>query len=615
MLPFPPHNPGSSITYTHRPAQALLKRRTYVLACSEEVKTPLLPAVLTDEERAKEDELYERFLPALDSFCQPNPAVAPPPMIASRRHKLVVMQNGTALDQYTLPLREHVLGIEPLYLTVTAAAAATPVLTLGMGQQGTLALVQNNKARRVFLAVCTCVQDKHGEDTQGEGRLLLFGLDYALFQEDAGAAGAAAGEAGAGAGAGAAAGQAPAPPAPPAPPTFGAFGAAAKPSSSEEATFFNTIKPKLKLLWTGPGPASVVKQLGNDYLISTVGTTVYVYKLNPDTQELVQVNFYFAQFFVSSVSVIKNYVLVADVCNSVQFLVWREEDESLTPVSKDMDSQTVLSTAFVTDGPALGMLAGDDEGNVQVMKFDPRKVETKDGSRLLCTADFHLGSDATLLLAHSLLHAPPLPPPLPPMPAPMGMLGPGGGPAPVPPMPMPPGMPKPPGGRFPPAMALGVAAPPPLPGGAGGPANGRRGRGGRGGVSLQPFGQRLEKQAPSVGGQAPQLRTCVLAGTIDGGLGLFVPVDERTYRRLALLQQLMGMGVPTPCALNPRDYRLLKTSRFVAQRRKGVLDGALLWKFVSLDSALQDDLAAAMGVTTDAILENLLEIDLLSTFF
>jgi hypothetical protein len=36
---------------------------------------------------------------------------------------------------------------------------------------------------------------------------------------------------------------------------------------------------------------------------------------------------------------------------------------------------------------------------------------------------------------------------------------------------------------------------------------------------------------------------------------------------------------------------------------------------VSLDSALQDDLAAAMGVTTDAILENLLEIDLLSTFF
>ena len=45
-----------------------------------------------------------------------------------------------------------------------------------------------NKTKRVFLAVCTCVEDKHGEDTQGEGRLLLFGLDYALFQDDSTAA-------------------------------------------------------------------------------------------------------------------------------------------------------------------------------------------------------------------------------------------------------------------------------------------------------------------------------------------------------------------------------------------------------------------------------------------
>ena len=69
-----------------------------------------------------------------------------------------------------------------------------------------------------------------------------------------------------------------------------------------------------------------------------------------------QVNFFFAQFFISSVSVIKNYILIADVCNSVQFLVWRDEDESLTLVSKDMDTQTILSTAFITDGPALGII-------------------------------------------------------------------------------------------------------------------------------------------------------------------------------------------------------------------------------------------------------------------
>jgi hypothetical protein len=59
----------------------------------------------------------------------------------------------------------------------------------------------------------------------------------------------------------------------------------------------------------------------------------------------------------------------------------------------------------------------------------------------------------------------------------------------------------------------------------------------------------------------------------------------------------------------------MKTSRFVIQKKKGVLDGSLLWKYVGLESTLQDELAKAMGVTTDIILENLLELDLLGSFF
>lgn len=70
----------------------------------------------------------------------------------------------------------------------------------------------------------------------------------------------------------------------------------------------------------------------------------------------------------------KNYVLIADVCNSIRFLVWREEDLTLTSISKDFDSQTVLSTSFLSDGSSLGMIVGDDEANVQLMKFDPRFV-------------------------------------------------------------------------------------------------------------------------------------------------------------------------------------------------------------------------------------------------
>ena len=71
-------------------------------------------------------------------------------------------------------------------------------------------------------------------------------------------------------------------------------------------------------------------------------------------------------------SIVRNLIIIADVCHSIQFLAWREEDASLTVISKDMDSQTVLAAAFIHDGSQLGMLVGDDEGNLQVFQYDPR---------------------------------------------------------------------------------------------------------------------------------------------------------------------------------------------------------------------------------------------------
>jgi hypothetical protein len=66
------------------------------------------------------------------------------------------------------------------------------------------------------------------------------------------------------------------------------------PLIANQDNVLKAITPKLMLLCSGPGPASVVKQLG-DFLLSTVGATVFVYKINPATLELEQVSFYFAQ--------------------------------------------------------------------------------------------------------------------------------------------------------------------------------------------------------------------------------------------------------------------------------------------------------------------------------
>ena len=116
-----------------------------------------------------------------------------------------------------------------------------------------------------------------------------------------------------------------------------------------------------------------MKQLG-EYLVTTVGCHVYVYKLLPETLELEQVAFYYATFYISSVSVMKDYIMLCDAHKSVTFLSWKEDDFALIPLGKDYNDCFGLSTGFVSDGSQLGMLLGDDEGNVQLLQYAPKWV-------------------------------------------------------------------------------------------------------------------------------------------------------------------------------------------------------------------------------------------------
>lgn len=130
-----------------------------------------------------------------------------------------------------------------------------------------------------------------------------------------------------------------------------------------------------------------------------------------------------------------------------------------------------------------------------------------------------------------------------------------------------------------------------------------------------PFGARFDKLKDGRNGK----KTCVIIGTSSGSVGVLLPIDEHVYGRLLLLQQLLSITVPTPCGLNPREFRTMKTTSVHHQDGNkiggGVLDGTLLWKFVCLNSATQRELAAAMGTTVDVILENLQDMDYTSSFF
>jgi hypothetical protein len=264
-----------------RTQQALLEKKTFLLACSAERKQPFLPSVLTEEELQEDSEMYERYFTNLNSFCQPDPSVGQPPMIAAREHSLALVQGTSVVDTYPLPLNECVVDADVLYLNlekyITMPGSMVPM---------------RFTERRVFVAACTALIEKRGEDTQGNGRLLFFALDYALFEKDSDASDAAAG--GSSDGSAQSSADAATAIAKAIVSNADTNSGANKDMASAQAKFLGAIKPKLRLLWSGPGPASVVRQLG-EYILSTVASTVYVYKFNTGTMDLEQVSFYFTQ--------------------------------------------------------------------------------------------------------------------------------------------------------------------------------------------------------------------------------------------------------------------------------------------------------------------------------
>ena len=311
--------------------QILLDKKTYVLSCSEEQLVEFPDNLTSQEDLDNEDIYLERYLPMLNSFSQASSELGPAPAFIDRSHYIVLSQGGAVVDKYPMFPGERVVDLTVLYFTLNKPQ---PPVTAG-------AFPTIKFERRVFVAVCTSIADKRGEDSQGTGRLLFFGLDYGLFNElqlqaqseaekavtvtvseilasDSSTTDAAPmdissvaedsidrivpqisetnppnsvskasttlittatdSEAGKDANVVSSTEQQ----------------STAPPLIANQDNFLKAITPKLMLLCSGPGPASVVKQLG-DFLLSTVGATVFVYKINPSTFELEQVSFYFAQ--------------------------------------------------------------------------------------------------------------------------------------------------------------------------------------------------------------------------------------------------------------------------------------------------------------------------------
>ncbi|KAJ8334240.1 hypothetical protein SKAU_G00398790 [Synaphobranchus kaupii] len=104
--------------------------------------------------------------------------------------------------------------------------------------------------------------------------------------------------------------------------------------------------------------------------------------------------------------------------------------------------------------------------------------------------------------------------------------------------------------------------------------------------------------------------------TLDGGIGLLLPMQEKTYRRLLMLQNALTTVLPHHAGLNPKAFRMLHTDRRTLQNAvRNILDGELLNKYLYLSTMERSELAKKIGTTSDIILDDLLEIDRVTAHF
>eukprot|EP01004_Peranema_trichophorum_P003848 NODE_2810_length_1488_cov_56.999267_g2429_i0.p1 GENE.NODE_2810_length_1488_cov_56.999267_g2429_i0~~NODE_2810_length_1488_cov_56.999267_g2429_i0.p1 ORF type:complete len:479 (+),score=81.44 NODE_2810_length_1488_cov_56.999267_g2429_i0:104-1438(+) len=139
------------------------------------------------------------------------------------------------------------------------------------------------------------------------------------------------------------------------------------------------------------GPVTAICSL-NGYLVVAVSSKIMIYFYDWSTKRLIIASFFDAQFYITSLSSIKNCLAYGDAFKSTYFLRWREETRQLTFLGKDFNPCQVASTSFVYEGPQLGILFSDSNNNITVLSYSPAVEESSGGLILLPVADMNVGS-------------------------------------------------------------------------------------------------------------------------------------------------------------------------------------------------------------------------------
>lgn len=321
-----------------------------------------------------------------------------------------------------------------------------------------------------------------------------------------------------------------------------------------------TSTPKLNLICQIPpkGPVSAVACLDGKILAATgnIPCTVKLFEMNKrdDEMGLIPVGYYAAPTCVVSINVIKDeFILLGDMNKSIFFLRWRYKQFSVLG-KNPFEALRVLSTEFLCDETRLCLCATDENCNLSVWHFD-------DQHGIQIRGELCIGDRVGKMKPRRVI---PLPK---------------------------------------------VVASSSSSAGSSSTSNG-----GVDSFLSASFYSQTDGNSTPVNRDRWSLTMAGWGGSISS----LLPIEEKIYRRLDLLYIAMVSSnfVVKNCGLNPLSYAEFRPGFGSIQRaRKGnIIDGRLVYKFLSLDKVAQRKLAFSIGSTVETVYDALLEIDLMIVF-
>ncbi|XP_022902078.1 cleavage and polyadenylation specificity factor subunit 1 [Onthophagus taurus] len=111
-------------------------------------------------------------------------------------------------------------------------------------------------------------------------------------------------------------------------------------------------------------------------------------------------------------------------------------------------------------------------------------------------------------------------------------------------------------------------------------------------------------------------RHLTLFATLDGGIGYLMPIPEKTYRRLLMLQNVLVSQGSHTAGLNPKAFRTYTTWRKQSHGpSRSIIDGELVWKFLHLPVNEKLEVSKKIGTRIEELIGDLSLIDKLSAHF